>query len=115
MGTVLWQRMLVIVTLLLLIIAQGCTTSTRHATIASGDEVEVDGRLVDMGDGTCENLANGKMWQQGHSKRLHSIAEAREYVEKLRVGGYDDWRLPTVAELYDLHLFLMFMRMVIVK
>ena len=99
----MWKLFMMGLLLGVLFVGPGCTP--RHVVTAAGEDIEVDGRLMDREDGTCQNLANGLIWQQGQSKRLHSIKEARDYVAQLRLGGYDDWRLPTVAELYDLHLF----------
>jgi len=85
------------------LLLQGCSTTT--VTLADGSQEEVSGRLVDLGNGICQDVLTGQMWQQTRSKRLHSIDDAKDYVNTIELGGYDDWRLPTVAELYDLHLF----------
>jgi len=56
------------------------------------------------GDGTITDLNTGLMWTRDPgSKKTYkeAIADARQ----CRVGGYDDWRLPTVKELYSLILF----------
>lgn len=56
------------------------------------------------GDGTVTDLNTGLMWTRDPgSKKTYkeAIADARQ----CRVGGYDDWRLPTVKELYSLILF----------
>lgn len=87
----------------LAMVLQSC--STQVVTLADGSQQEVQGRLFDMGNGICQDTVTGQMWQQARSKRLHSIEEAQAYVKSQNMGGYDDWRLPTVAELYDLHLF----------
>lgn len=61
-------------------------------------------RLIAQGDGICLNTTSGKMWQVGNSKTFTSLDEAKAYTSALKVGGYEDWRLPTVAELYELYL-----------
>jgi hypothetical protein len=67
---------------------------------------EKAGRLRDQGNGTCVDRATGKIWQVAKSKRITSLAAANDYVHGLDLAGHDDWRLPTVAELYE--LFLLF-------
>ena len=44
------------------------------------------------------------MWQVGTSRKIESLADAKNYTANLKAGGYDDWRLPTVSELYDLYI-----------
>ena len=59
-------------------------------------------RLAPVSDGVCRELNSGRMWQVVSSKKLRSLDQAQAYVEQLDLGGYDDWRLPTVAELFEL-------------
>lgn len=61
-------------------------------------------RLVAQGNGVCLDTRTGKMWQVGKSKTIKSLAGAKEYASSLKDGGYNDWRLPTVTELYDLYM-----------
>ena len=61
-------------------------------------------RLVSLGNGICKDTKTGKMWQVGTSRKIKSLAEAKNYAANLKEGGYDDWRLPTVSELYDLYI-----------
>ncbi len=49
---------------------------------------------------------NGRMWQVNRSKKMRSSTEVQEYLSNLNKGEYNDWRLPTKYELYD--LFLLF-------
>lgn len=53
--------------------------------------------------GILQDTDNGQMWQLERSKRFKTYKEAQAFVEQLTLGGYDDWRLPTVYELYDLN------------
>lgn len=55
------------------------------------------------GDGTVTDLVTGLMWTQGFEQMAWSDAEAG--ARKNRTGGYDDWRVPTIKELYSLILF----------
>ncbi len=43
------------------------------------------------------------MWQYNKSRKsFKTETEAREYVKGLRLGGFSDWRLPTLAERWDM-------------
>jgi hypothetical protein len=56
------------------------------------------------GDGTVSDLVTGLMWQQdpGDKKRFDAAVSG---ASKCRTGGYRDWRLPTIKELYSLIQF----------
>lgn len=87
--------------MLLALALNGCAGSTEKSTsknFFSGD------RLVAIGNGICQDTKTGKMWQTGRSKKIGSLAEAKGYASALDAGGYEDWRLPTVTELYSLYM-----------
>jgi hypothetical protein len=56
----------------------------------------------DNGDGTVSDLNTGLMWQQTPDFERHNYYDAFDYVDELEIGGYTDWRLPTIKELYSL-------------
>lgn len=59
----------------------------------------------DNGDGTITDHATGLMWQQSGSDRRMEYKDVPAYVEKIngeKLGGFDDWRLPTIEELASL-------------
>jgi hypothetical protein len=59
----------------------------------------------DNGDGTVTDLNTGLMWQQGFAEDKLTYAEAQGYVDSVnaqRIAGYNDWRLPTIKQLYSL-------------
>jgi len=61
--------------------------------------------FVDNGDGTISDKATGLMWEQKGSKKVTSFYIATKHVKKLnkkKFAGYDDWRIPTIEELYSL-------------
>jgi len=58
----------------------------------------------DNGDGTVTDLDTGLMWQQNPGPK-QTYAQAVAGAAASRLGGYDDWRLPTIKELYSLILF----------
>lgn len=59
---------------------------------------------VDNGDGTVTDLNTGLMWQQGYSGKV-TRDQAMAGADTFDLAGYDDWRLPTINELYSLILF----------
>jgi len=55
-------------------------------------------------DGTMLDGKTGLMWQVIRSEQLFtSGAEAQAYASQLKLAGYDDWRLPTSQELWELY------------
>lgn len=62
----------------------------------------IESSYQDNGDGTVTDLNTGLMWQQTPDFERHNYYDAFEYVESLTIGGYTDWRLPTIKELYSL-------------
>lgn len=58
----------------------------------------------DNGDGTVTDLVTGLMWQKAPGPKK-TYAEAVAGASICRVGGYDDWRLPSIKELYSLIQF----------
>ena len=60
-------------------------------------------RLVDLGNGIIEDTKTHLQWQYDKSKRpFSSVEDAGNYVKTLDLGGHHDWRLPTLAERWDL-------------
>ncbi len=69
-----------------------------------GQDAEYNGNQLsyrDNGDGTVTDLITGLMWQADPGKKK-TYDEIVADVKKCRTGGYDDWRLPTIKELYSL-------------
>ena len=58
----------------------------------------------DNEDGTISDLNTGLMWASSGAKKLTWQDAARGAIA-CRVGGHDDWRLPTIKEMYSLILF----------
>jgi len=59
----------------------------------------------DNGDGTITDLVTGLMWAQDQSSRTMRWEETFSYCESLTTGGYTDWRMPTVKELWSIRDF----------
>ncbi len=58
----------------------------------------------DNGDGTVTDLVTGLMWVQERGDKV-TWASAFSGASECNVGGYNDWRMPTIKELYSLILF----------
>jgi len=57
----------------------------------------------DNGDGTVTDRVTGLMWERAyHGGRKHTFPDAVAGAAKCRTGGHEDWRLPTIKELYSL-------------
>lgn len=87
------KRLILPLLALTLLVFQGC--GTRQTRLP---------RLQDLGNGICQDTVTGLMWQKKRSRTIRDLEEARAQAQNLDLGGYGDWRLPTVHELYDLHL-----------
>lgn len=69
---------------------------------------------IDNGDGTVTDVNTGLMWQKtpdqdgdgdiDYDDKM-SYAEALDSAAGFNLGGYNDWRLPTIKEQYSLILF----------
>lgn len=59
---------------------------------------------ADNGDGTISDLVTGLCWEQDMGEKI-TWFEAFQKADTLRTGGHDDWRVPTIKELYSLILF----------
>lgn len=57
----------------------------------------------DNGDGTITDNVTGLMWHQDFEVMSHG--EAVEYAAASTLAGYDDWRLPSIKEMYSLIRF----------
>jgi hypothetical protein len=60
---------------------------------------------TDNGDGTVTDNVTGLMWQQTPSSDDYMWSEAEEYCENLELDGYDDWRMPSLKELFSISDF----------
>lgn len=60
---------------------------------------------TDNGDGTITDNVTGLVWTQEVSRFSMAWAEASSYCDTLTTGGYTDWRLPSIKELWSLRDF----------
>ncbi|MDP2038036.1 MAG: DUF1566 domain-containing protein, partial [Ignavibacteria bacterium] len=68
----------------------------------------------DNGDGTVTDLITGLMWTKSYDLNNDGVKDTKDkmYTDQAKtsaasckIGGYTDWRLPTIKELYSLILF----------
>jgi len=72
--------------------------------IFDGQDAQYKGhaaRYQDNGDGTVSDLVTGLMWVKERGYKI-SWSLAMSEAATCRVGGYSDWRAPTIKELYSL-------------
>jgi len=72
-----------------------------------GQDAQVDGNqpsYIDNGDGTITDTVTGLMWQKDPGDKM-TYGEAVAGADSFELAGYDDWRLPTIKELYSLIQF----------
>lgn len=56
---------------------------------------------TDNGDGTITDNVTGLMWQKTMDEKM-TYQEAVQYANDSNVGGYSDWRVPSIKELFSL-------------
>ncbi len=59
---------------------------------------------TDNDDGTIVDNITGLMWQRDMGEKV-TFSGANTEADALVLGGHDDWRVPTIKELYSLILF----------
>ncbi len=97
--------------------AAGSAACPAEGSALYGQDAQTTGNspsYTDNGDGTITDNVTGLMWQQSPDtngdgaitaadKLTYAAAAAR--ADSLTLAGYNDWRLPTIKELYSLILF----------
>jgi hypothetical protein len=66
-------------------------------------EIARDGRFIAYDDGTVLDTRTNLMWASRDNGQDVKASEAKFYCETFNLGGYDDWRVPTLDELEDLY------------
>ncbi|MCB1320660.1 MAG: DUF1566 domain-containing protein, partial [Leptospiraceae bacterium] len=67
-----------------------------------GDYPGVLSRYQSNSDGTVSDLNTGLVWMQSPGEQKVSFADAVAGANQNHTGGFRDWRLPTIKELYSL-------------
>lgn len=62
--------------------------------------VNID-RYIDNGDGTVTDKKTGLIWQKGEVFDV-PLEQAKQSADRLTIGGYHDWRMPTILELLSI-------------
>lgn len=73
-----------------------------------GQDTQYDGiqpSYTDNGNKTVSDNNTGMMWQKTPDYKHYSYDNAIAYCRELRVADYNDWRLPTIKELFSLANF----------
>ncbi len=71
----------------------------------AGQDAQYDGAKPSYrsnGDGTITDLVTGLLWQQAHNATRLGWYQAKQACDDLQLGGYDDWRMPSIRELYSI-------------
>lgn len=92
-------HLIIFFTLTYIFILSGCAVKTD--TSATHDDKK-EGLVSVNGEEVCQEVHTLKMWQFSKEGPFNSLEEADRFVEELKLGGYDDWRLPTKSELFNL-------------
>ncbi|MHC4779157.1 MAG: Lcl domain-containing protein, partial [Planctomycetota bacterium] len=56
----------------------------------------------DNGDGTVTDLVTGLIWQKTPDFVTRTWEDAKKYGNRLSLAGKDDWRVPTIKELFSI-------------
>ena len=73
-----------------------------------GQDAQYTGTIpsyTDNWDGTVTDNVTGLIWTQDISSYAMPWSDASTYCESLNTGGYTDWRLPTLKELWSIRDF----------
>ncbi|WP_086775624.1 DUF1566 domain-containing protein [Vibrio coralliirubri] len=87
---------------------KGDPLTASESSLFTGQDASVKSnpmRYQDNGDGTVTDLNTGLMWQKAHDTAKRNLADSEAVVEAMTLAGFDDWRLPTIKELYSLANF----------
>ncbi|OBT15553.1 hypothetical protein A9264_12870 [Vibrio sp. UCD-FRSSP16_10] len=84
------------------------TNQNNNTTTTFGEDSDYMGNQPSyavIGNGeVIEDKNTGLMWQQSVADKV-SYSDAINNASTINIGGYDDWRLPTIKELYSLIIF----------
>lgn len=83
----------------LALVLNGCT---QHPHVPSNADDKKSGLFMVNGQTICQEVLSSKMWQSKKEGPFSSLEEADRYATELELDGYDDWRLPTRSELFDI-------------
>lgn len=90
---------LVLVTIFML----SLNVTVGHAQKGNSKESKKDGDISAYEDNTVLDNKTKLMWAKFDNGADINWTDAKKYCEQYRVGGYNDWRLPTQDELASLY------------
>ncbi len=64
-----------------------------------------DTAYINNHNGTISDKNTGLMWSKAVDSKKVSLKEAERIAGNMRLGGYSDWRIPNIKELYSLVVF----------
>lgn len=76
--------------------------NTMYFRFVRGNKAYGKNDFTSNANGTISDSATGLMWQQSDSLKGMNWQEALQYAQNLRLGGYNDWRLPNAKELQSI-------------
>ncbi len=79
--------------------AAGGPQAPRSAPAVTYSRADPRTRFADRADGTVVDTQTGLMWQKQDDGVKRTLRESDKYCRRLTLGGFADWRLPTIDEL----------------
>lgn len=80
-----------------------CLVFVLLASLTASLALASEARLVQLDSGMVKDTKTGLIWQLGSSPQTFDSQEkAAKYASSLELGGNHDWRLPTLAERWEL-------------
>lgn len=100
------KKFIVVISLIFAIFVTACPSpppKVPPVDPTNAQEIDRDGRFIAYDDGTVLDEKSGLMWSAKDNGENINWHDAKRYCENHRVGGYSDWRLPTIDELRGLY------------
>ena len=76
-------------------------TSSRYVRCVRAG-ISTGSTFIDNNDGTVQDLSFGLMWEKEIFSQFFTLSTAINYCQELSLGGFSDWRMPSVKELVTL-------------